>query len=342
MTSSQPQTTPLYYPIGTPGQPWQIAEKQQWLAQQRWQRSYRDEVITPLQALLAQSELRGVLALEQYGELPYQDLGFSDYPLYVVRSVHWDDTKPILLVTGGVHGYETSGVQGALAFIAQHAHRYVGQDAVANLLMFPCISPWGYETINRWNPAAVDPNRSFNVTSDCPETKAVLDFLAPYLQRVLVHIDLHETTDSDNSEFRPAKAARDGVVNHNWNIPDGFYVVGDTEKPAAAFQAAIIKAVANVTAIAPADEAGCLIGEKLQQHGVINYAKKALNLCGGMTAAPFVTTTEVYPDSLHTDAAQCNSAQVAAIIAAFDFALSQISDVWSQETTLPDTDGLTL
>ena len=26
-----------------------------------------------------------------------------------------------------------------------------------------------------------------------------------------MHVDLHETTDSDLSEFRPAKASRDGV-----------------------------------------------------------------------------------------------------------------------------------
>jgi len=28
--------------------------------------------------------------------------------------------------------------------------------------------------------------------------------------RVLMHIDLHETTDTDETEFRPALAARDG------------------------------------------------------------------------------------------------------------------------------------
>jgi hypothetical protein len=27
-----------------------------------------------------------------------------------------------------------------------------------------------------------------------------------------MHMDLHETTDSDLSEFRPAKASRDGVL----------------------------------------------------------------------------------------------------------------------------------
>ena len=55
----------------------------------------------------------------------------------------------------------------------------------------------------------------------------------------LAHIDLHETTDTDNSEFRPALAARDGLVQHNWNIPDGFYLVGDSEHPTPEFQRAV-------------------------------------------------------------------------------------------------------
>ena len=33
--------------------------------------------------------------------------------------------------------------------------------------------------------------------------------IEPFRDRVLVHIDLHETTDTDESEFRPALAARE-------------------------------------------------------------------------------------------------------------------------------------
>ena len=36
-----------------------------------------------------------------------------------------------------------------------------------------------------------------------------------------MHIDLHETTDSDETEFMPAKAARDGVDHDPGTIPDG-------------------------------------------------------------------------------------------------------------------------
>ncbi|WP_445425108.1 M14 family metallopeptidase [Alishewanella sp. HL-SH06] len=302
--------TEVYYPIGRLGQPWQAAEKQQWLALQKVQRSYQQDVLALLSTLDAHFER------EQYGEVDYQAQGFACYPLYILKSRDWRNDKPLALITGGVHGYETSGVHGALRFAAQHAVAYL---ADFNLLIAPCISPWAYETINRWNPLAVDPNRSFSGDSASDEAR----YLREYLQRLaitpLLHIDLHETTDSDNTEFRPAKAARDGTVNTNWNIPDGFYLVGDAERPEPAFQQAIINEVAKVTHIAPPDENGELIGDPMVQPGVINYPKKALGLCGRVTEAPYVTTTEVYPDSPSATPEQCVMAQVTAICAALNF-----------------------
>lgn len=307
---------PFIYHIGTEGQPWGEAEKQQWLAEQQIKRAYQTEVLAQLPALASDFELI------QYGELDYQSLGLGRYPLFILKSHHWQPNKPLALVTGGVHGYETSGVQGALRFAATEAKNYLND---FNLLIAPCISPWGYETINRWNPLAVDPNRSFVENSPSAEAGLLREHLLTLGVTPLLHIDLHETTDSDNSEFRPAKAARDGTVNTNWNIPDGFYLVGDSEDPQPEFQHAIINEVAKVTHIAPADEQGCLIGEPLAQLGVVNYPKRSLGLCGGMTAAPYVTTTEVYPDSPSTTPEQCILAQVAAIVGALDYVKSTLA-----------------
>lgn len=301
---------PFIYHIGTQGQPWGEAEQQQWLSEQQHKRAYQTEVLAQLPALTTDFEL------QQYGELDYQPQGFSKYPLFILKSRNWQPNKPLALVTGGVHGYETSGVQGALRFAATKAKDYLAE---FNLLIAPCISPWGYETINRWNPLAVDPNRSFVANSPAAEAGLLRDYLLALGVTPLLHIDLHETTNSDNSEFRPAKAARDGSVNTNWNIPDGFYLVGDSENPQPAFQKAIIDEVANVTHIAPADEQGCLIGEPIAQFGVVNYPKRSLGLCGGMTAATYVTTTEVYPDSPSATPEQCILAQVAAIVGALNY-----------------------
>ncbi|MGN0859114.1 MAG: M14 family metallocarboxypeptidase [Stenotrophomonas sp.] len=297
--------------ISTPGQPWGEAEKARWRALQRVQRSHAQDVVSRVQALASRFDV------VTYGEL---DCGPDGrYPLLALRSQDWDSALPVAVVTGGVHGYETSGVHGALQFAEQHAADYAGR---LNLLLIPCVSPWGYERIQRWNAWTVDPNRSFMANSPAPEAAAVLALLDTLEQPVLVHIDLHETTDSDESEFRPALAARDGKPFEPGTIPDGFYLVSESERPAPGFQQAIITAVEAITHIAPADEKGEIIGDKVVAHGVICYPGRAIGLCGGMTDAPFVTTTEVYPDSPKATAQQCNDAQVAAVRAALDYALA--------------------
>jgi hypothetical protein len=299
------------YPIGIPGTPWGTAEKNAWLARQRPQRSYAAEVVAPLKARLpAQAELF------QYGALDYVRLGLGSYPLFAVRSRAWNPDLPVVVVTGGVHGYETSGVQGALQWLEHEFGRHTG---AINLLVLPCISPWGYETINRWNPDALDPNRQFKQASPAAESALAMACVAANCGRVDAHVDLHETTDTDNSEFGPAKAARDGRALDWHAIPDGFYLVADSERPAPEFQRALIDAVRRVTHIARPDEHGRIIGSALQQEGVINMAKRTSGLCGGMTDARFVTTTEVYPDSPTASPTQCNEAQVVTVRAAIDY-----------------------
>ncbi|WP_371188779.1 M14 family metallocarboxypeptidase [Thalassotalea maritima] len=297
------------YDIGTPGQKWQDNERQQWLARQIIKRSYQQDVVSQVQALADK------FTVEQYGELNYQA---GNYPLLALISQDIDINKPWVLVTGGVHGYETSGVHGALRFAQTSAEEY---QAFFNFLILPCISPWGYETINRWNQHAIDPNRSFYADSPATESAAAMALVDKLEIEFVMHIDLHETTDTDNSEFRPALAARDGIFQTNWNIPDGFYLVGDSSSPQAEFQQAVITAVKQVTHIAPADDNGQLIGVDLAQLGVVNYDARPLGLCMGMTDATYKTTTEVYPDSPKVDDENCIVAQVAAITGGLDFLL---------------------
>jgi hypothetical protein len=295
------------YSIGTKGKPWADTEKALWLSQQDIKRSYQDEVLAKLEILSSSYEM------VQYGSLSIDE---SRYPLYVMKSQNWQASNKTVLITGGVHGYETSGVQGAIRFLETSAKQFSEQ---FNIIVAPCVSPWGYETINRWNNKAIDPNRSFYPDSPAQESAALMSFINGLDVEIAMHIDLHETTDTDNSDFRPALAARDAIEQKSWNIPDGFYLVGDSTKPAADFQLAINQAVGKVTHIAPADHNGKLIGVAVEQFGVINYAGRELGLCMGLTDAPFVTTTEVYPDSPLVDDANCIAAQVAAITAAITF-----------------------
>jgi hypothetical protein len=82
----------------------------------------------------------------------------------------------------------------------------------------PNPSRRGYETIQRWNAQAIDPNRSFNPDGEVvpgrpfnpepatEESSALLKLLAGLgVGSWECHIDLHETTDTDETEFRPAK-----------------------------------------------------------------------------------------------------------------------------------------
>ena len=300
------------YPVGTPGVAWGAAEKAEWRARQHKLRSYAGEVVAKIDAL------RDRFDISQYGELDYAPDG--RYPLFAIRSRNWDDALPVVLVTGGVHGYETSGVHGALQFVDRHASDFEGR---VNLLVAPCVSPWAYERIHRWNPDALDPNRNFKPGSPSGESAALMQLVEPLLGRFLAHIDLHETTDSDESEFRPALAARDGKAYEPGTIPDGFYLVDDSENPQPGFQQAMIGAVAKVTHIAPADPDGTIIGSQVIAPGVIEYPVKSLGLCAGITGARYTSTTEVYPDSPRATPQQCNDAQVAAVVAGIAYALAQ-------------------
>lgn len=299
------------YPIGTPGQPWGEAERKAWCEQRDVKRSYQEEVVTKI------DDLRERFDVEQYGALSYDEARF---PLFCIKTRNWDAAKPVVLVTGGVHGYETSGVHGALKFVDTQADRYAEH---FNIVVAPCVSPWGYEVINRWNPNAIDPNRSFYANSPAEESANLIKLVAT-LGDVLMHIDLHETTDSDETEFRPALAARDGLEYIEGMIPDGFYTVGDTENPQPEFQKAVIESVAKVTHIAPADDKGEIIGSPVVQFGVINYPMVKLGLCGGVTNCTYGTTTEVYPDSPKVTDEECNDAQVAAVVGGLDYVLAQL------------------
>lgn len=289
---------------------WNSKDKRDWFSTQSIKRSYQKEVLSRINSLSSQ------LNKSIYGTIEVEE---NNYDLFIISPQNIDPRKLNILITGGVHGYETSGVHGALSFVESEYSKFSDD---FNIFVAPCISPWAYETINRWNHLAIDPNRSFYKDSPCKESSLLMQKIASLNLSFACHIDLHETTDTDNTVFRPALEQRDGVAQEVWDIPDGFYLVGDSDRPSSAFQKAIIDEVRQVTHIAPSDGQSKIIGEPILQEGVINYDVKGLYLCTGFSGSFFSTTTEVYPDSPSSSPAQCILAQVAAIRGALNYILA--------------------
>lgn len=300
-----------FYPIGSAGRAWEAAERAEWRARQQRRRSYDDDVLSRIAALGDHFERI------DYGTLAYDG---ETYTLQAARSGNHNPLLPSALITGGVHGYETSGITGALAFLENHAEEYAGR---INMLVVPCVSPWAYERVQRWNHDAIDPNRNFRTDGPAREATALIDLVRSVSDRYLVHVDLHETTDSDRTEFGPALCARDGKSLDPYLIPDGFYLVADSANPQLAFQEAVIAAVEKVAPIAHPDATGEIIGSPVIARGAIAYSMAELGLCGSIANARFATTTEVYPDAPGTTSETCVETQVNAICAALDFALRQ-------------------
>jgi len=358
------------YPVGNIGEAWNEENIQQWRERaNNIQRSYQEEVVSKLHSYMKEESsnvglrLFKCFNLIQYGSLSQNK---NRYPLYLLQTKPslWNKSNPTVLITGGVHGYETSGVQGALSFIQQSLLSYHSQ---FNFVIVPCVSPWGYETIQRWSINAVDVNRSFvnsNPTTDkatettkgstklgsgegrTEESAQLMDWiddnLKPFGGRdcVDIQLDLHETTDTDATEFRPAKFSREGktydFTTSDNKIPIGFYLVGNKDSEVrvrSPFCRAIIGSVSQVTKIChdryilglPSEaQDGTLEHDNEVQDpetsiGVIYVSARSIGLCAGMTNADLAVTTEVYPDADGVTAKECNEAQCRAIIGALDY-----------------------
>ncbi|RZL33323.1 MAG: peptidase, partial [Rubrivivax sp.] len=122
-----------FYPIGKPGQAWGAAEVAAWRSRAVRQRSYATDVLSVIDSL------RQDFDVSDYGTLTYDG---EQFPLRALRSREWRPELPTVVVTGGVHGYETSGVLGALQFLRDHGLETTGR---ANLIAVPCVSPWAWE-----------------------------------------------------------------------------------------------------------------------------------------------------------------------------------------------------
>ena len=301
--------------------PWGPEKKLKWFLDQKVQRSYREEVLQPIEALRTSG--RGLsLIVESYGSLTIDP---DRFPLYAARTEDTSHAKPTVLITGGVHGYETSGVKGALLFLKEHLWSYADD---FHFVVAPCVSPWSYETINRLDPIMENPNREFTQEGKAEESRLLMAYLNSLGTQFAGHIDLYETTDSDRV-FLPEEYSKNGLVldAEDIDIPDGFYLIGIDGFARPELEKKMLDAVRRVTHIAPVDEKGEILDVPVAFEGMIY--KGIRGLCAEFTNAKSelgAYTTEMYPDSpqfknLTTQQVEdiCNEAQVVCVRAALDF-----------------------
>lgn len=84
--------------VGAALKKWGEAEKAEWFSQQNVKRSYEVEVLAKLEPLKLKYDV------ESYGSL---SLDVDKYNLFAIKTRNWDKNKLSILITGGLHGYET-------------------------------------------------------------------------------------------------------------------------------------------------------------------------------------------------------------------------------------------
>lgn len=287
-------------------QEWSAEKIKEWAATQPIKRDY-SEIMRRIKGLSGQFDVA------QYGQLSHNP---ERYPLFYLKSKDWDDQKPNIIIAGGVHGYEPSGISGALTFLEERAQSWKDQ---FNFIAYPCVSPWGYEVDHRWDIHAEDPNRGFrhdNPRKAPEECTLFMESVKSLGHSFVFGIDLHETPDRDK-ELRRLRADRFGtpLVDNPDHIPDGFYLVLDQERfekegqQPPSFALSIVESVSKVTQIAPDEEV-----LNLKNHGgIIYFGAQGLlaNYLMDEGFAQVAATTEVYPNPLPPGEAE--HGQVAAI-----------------------------
>jgi hypothetical protein len=258
--------------------------------------------------------------LDHYATLTAGD---DHYNLLCVTVGDLTNTDPILLITGGVHGYEPSGVDATIKFLERDAPRLAQH---FNIVAYPCISPWAYEYDQRWNADAIDPNRVFSRSATIPSIDECHHLMTSIEQRGIRYaaaIDLHETPDRD-IELRQMRSDRFGLpLDQNFRIiPQGFHLIV-SEKEAAEdnekqlrFGRSILNEVSAFSPIAP----DATITNLPNRNGIILSPPKdgmLRNFLGKYT--DHVGVTELYPDHPAMNPTRCVDAQIAAIHGAFKF-----------------------
>lgn len=296
--------------------PWndrRIASWREGVIAQGKRRDYA-QVVQRIQSLPANTHI-----IQCYG---HAVSGAESHALYSIRCGR-DEGNPDILLIGGTHGYEPSGVEAILRFMRDEAPALAGR---YNIDAYPCINPWAYEYDQRWNWHAWDTNRQFvrdGRLAQNDECRYFMDAVEGSGRSYQWALDLHETSDRD-IDLRQKRAKRFGepLDPHYRIIPQGYHVIVSRGAAASvtglnhAFAYAI---VARVRAVSPIAQDATIMKQPNLDGVVIAEAKQGLLRAYLGAHAALVGVTEAYPDHPSMTPEKTVQAQLAAIRGAFDF-----------------------
>lgn len=113
------------------------------------------------------------------------------------------ESKPLVIITGGIHGDEPSGVYAAAQFVKHHLHEF----HQFRFAVFPCLNPGGFVLNTRANPQQFDLNRVFAEESIAEEVRLVTAEMAQLAPEAIAVFDLHEDHPHTACDFAPQDPA---------------------------------------------------------------------------------------------------------------------------------------
>ena len=125
----------------------------------------------------------------------------DDYPLVIVESDAIDSGKPSFYLSAGIHGDEPAPVEALIGWAEENKDRL----SALNLLIFPCLNPWGLERNIRFDSKGRDLNRFYN-SRKLPRITAQLAMMKG--RRFDVAACLHEDYDARGFYLYEIAAAR--------------------------------------------------------------------------------------------------------------------------------------
>lgn len=283
---------------------WTDTHISHWRQQLLIRRDYESEVVNKIQS----NDVVNNYDLVQYGALAHDA---ERYPLFYLKSRKWDNSNPAVLVIAGVHGYEPSGILAALRIASTSSLGYVGR---INMVVFPCISPWGYEMDHRWNYYAQDPNRGYVNQSEIEECSMFMQAINRLGVKFDASIDLHETPNRDVA-LRILRASRFGTpLSKNFlDIPQGFYLVVDKSYKGKADAHRHSKSIINKVAKECVISQDALVMDESNYNGVVYMDIPGLGATWLQQSnfSSYSATTEVYSTSIGEE--KSTEAQLAAV-----------------------------